>query len=122
MSDLIKVKGTIQEIKDLQTISDKFSKRELWLELPADDPKYNQLIAIDFINKSIPALDDFNTGDEVEISLNLRGRESKGRVFNSLAAFSINLVGVKKANTAKKEVYVSSNPDFIADEVDSLPF
>ena len=84
---MFKVTGKIFEIKPIQVVSDKFSKRELWLELP--DDKFPQTLCFEFANKLADKLNEFRKNDKVEITFGLRGRIFKERCYNALSGIDI---------------------------------
>ena len=51
--------------------------------------KYPQKVPFELYNDKIDLLKNFNKGDTVEVSFNLRGREWKGDYFSSLNAWKI---------------------------------
>lgn len=67
-------------------VSDKFSKRLL---VVVTDEKYPQTIAIEFGNDNMSKLDSIKPGDNVEVDVNLRGREWEGKYFVSLSGWRI---------------------------------
>jgi hypothetical protein len=80
------VTGKLHKIFDVQQVTDKFSKRELVLELGG---KYPQLVLFQLTGKRCGDIDDFRVGDTLRVEFALRGREWKGRqgeirYFNSL--------------------------------------
>lgn len=111
----LKVIGTITDIKDAQAITDKFTKRELILEIP--DDKYPQFCSFEFSNRGCEALDQFKIGQEVELTFSLRGREYKGKHYNSLAAYKIEQTGTqvkvveKVVNSIREAVEDFNSPD-----------
>lgn len=89
---MFKLKAIVKRVGDVQYISEKFSKRELVLEIP--DDKFPQTVLIEFTNDKTALLDSIGSGQEIEVSFSLRGREwtnDKGevRVFNTLNGFAI---------------------------------
>lgn len=89
---MFKVKATVKRIGDTVNVSEKFSKRELVVEVP--DDKYPQIVSFEFTQDKCALLDSVMEGQEVEVSFSLRGREWTNeagdvRVFNSLNAFRI---------------------------------
>lgn len=73
--------------------SDKFKKREFVLET-TDNPQYPQLIKIQLVNDKCALIDNFSFGDEIEVSINIQGREwtsTTGKIgyFNTLDAWKI---------------------------------
>lgn len=82
----IKVIGQTQEVG-----SNGFKKRDL---VVTTNEQYPQDISIDFIQNNCVLLDNFNIGDSVDVSINLRGREwtnPQGEVkyFNSIQGWRI---------------------------------
>ena len=88
----MEIKGNIKLIKETQTFGEKgFKKRELVIET---EEQYPQTILVEFIQDKCELLDNFSTGQNVTIGINLRGREwtnDSGEVkyFNSLNGWRI---------------------------------
>lgn len=85
------ITGTIKEIYPEQQVSDKFSKREIVITV-AD--KYPQHITVQFTQDKCALLDRYMVGDNVIVSVNLRGKQYQGRdgqtrYFNSIEAWKI---------------------------------
>lgn len=85
------IEGTIHVKGETQKISEKFSKRELVIKTKE---KYPQFIACQLSQDKCGLLDFYNVGDEVNASINLRGREwtsPKGEVkyFNTLEVWKL---------------------------------
>ena len=88
MSEEIKVKGTIKILGDTQSIGEKgFLKREMVITTP--DEKYPQDLKIEFIKDNCSKLDTFNVGDEVTVTVNLKGSEWNGKYYVSLTGWKI---------------------------------
>ena len=69
----MELKGTIKHIFDTQTVgSSGFRKREMVL---VTDERYPQTIKIEFVQERTALLDNFQPGDDVTVSFNVRGRE-----------------------------------------------
>jgi len=115
-----RITGTIFEIQPLQVISDKFSKREVWLRI--GDDKYPQTICIEFSNKKLDRLAEFSNGEEVNIDFELRGKEYKGRVFNTL--FGTNINPIPQADPSRvmtqEKIHEMNTP--VNSPTDDLPF
>lgn len=90
MSEKYELKGTIKLIGETQQVSEKFKKRTVVVTTP--DEKYPQDIAMDFNQDAGSKLDDFNVGDEVTVSFNLRGSEWKDKYFVNLTGWKIDKV------------------------------
>lgn len=86
----IEIKGTVKVLNATEQVTDKFAKKEVVLTIDHDS-KYPQDISIQAINDKISLLDSINVGDIVTIVANLNGRESKGRYYNSLTIFKLNV-------------------------------
>ena len=63
-----------------------FTKRMLVVET---DEQYKQKIAIDFVKDKTSVLDSYKIGDNVNVSINLRGSEYNGRYFVNLQGWRI---------------------------------
>ncbi len=85
MADLT-ITGNIVNVGETQTFG-TFTKRELWLSLPHD--KYPQVITIEWHNDRGDLVAGLNEGEEVRVHFDLRGREHKGRVYNSLVGWKV---------------------------------
>jgi len=111
----MEIKGTIEVIFDELVISDSFKKREFVLKY-ADNPEYPELLKLEFVQDKCALLDSYQVGQDVSISINLRGRkwtnkEGVDMYFNTLVAWKIGAVGV------------SPTPQQTQDEPeDDLPF
>jgi single-strand DNA-binding protein len=82
----LEVTGKLHQIFDMQQVTDKFSKRELVLELGG---KYPQLVLFQLTGKRCGDIDGYQVGDTLRVEFALRGREWKNRqgeikFFNSL--------------------------------------
>lgn len=115
--------GKIKVINETQSIGDKgFRKREVVI---TTQEHYPQHILIEFTQDKCELLDDYGVGQEVKVSLNLRGREwinPEGitKYFNSIQGWRIELIENQEAtpfNTIEQEqVSFIDNPD------NDLPF
>ena len=88
----MELKGTIKVINDTQTFGERgFRKRELVLTTKEE---YPQDVLIEFVKDKVDVLDNFGIGQEVTISINIRGREwinpeGEARYFNSIQGWKI---------------------------------
>ncbi len=125
----MEVQGKILEISDTQQISDNFKKREFVIEY-AENPQYPEFLKFECIQDKCNLLDNLSVGQEVTVSLNLKGRkwtDPQGQVkyFNSLQAWRIDPVNGSQAPEAKKtETPAANNQIFSAEDEsdDDLPF
>jgi hypothetical protein len=84
-------KGTVKHVSEVQVISDKFKKRTIWIETDGD---YPQTIEFQAANDKCDLLNDIDTGQQVNIHFNLRGREWTNadgvvKVFNTLDLWKV---------------------------------
>jgi hypothetical protein len=86
----MQVTGRIIHIGETESFGagGKFKKRTLVIETPG---KYPQKLPIEFTMKKAPMLDAYSLGQEVEIDINLRGREWKGKYYPSIEGWKIQL-------------------------------
>jgi hypothetical protein len=87
----MEVKGKIKFIGSTQQVSEKFSKREI---VVTTDEQFPQHISIEFNQDKCAVLDKYSVGDDVEVGINLRGREwtnpqGETKYFNSIQGWNI---------------------------------
>lgn len=114
----MQVKGKLYKIDSEQVISDKFKKREFVVETMDD---YPQLLSIQLTQDRTGLIDIFNVGDEVTVSINLRGRkwtnkEGVDKFFNTIEAWRIE--GATEQVSGQATEQVSGQ----AEEAGDLPF
>jgi hypothetical protein len=80
------IKGKIKSVGQTEQKSDKFAVRTFVVTI---EGKYPELIEFQLVNNNTLIIDPFSAGDEVDVHFNLKGREYKGRVYNSLQAWKI---------------------------------
>jgi single-strand DNA-binding protein len=90
----MKVKGKIHNVGALRVVSEKFKSKDVVI-LTAD--KYPQFITVQFTQDKTELITENNVGEQVEISINLRGREWKSptgeiKYFNTIEGWQINAV------------------------------
>jgi len=83
--------GIIKVIKDTQTISGSFCKREFVVTTQGE---YPQDIQLEFTQDNCVQLDANEVGQEVTVNFNIRGREwinpeGEAKYFNTLQAWNI---------------------------------
>lgn len=83
--------GELQEIFNLQSISDKFTKREFLLK--CKDGDYEQTVLLQLVNNNCGLLDNFSIGDTLRVNFNIRSnswtKEGVTRYIISLTARKI---------------------------------
>lgn len=118
----MEVQGKIKIKGETQTFGAKgFAKREL---VVTTDEQYPQMIMIEFVQDKCDLLDPYNVGDNVKVSINIRGREwvnpeGVAKYFNSLQGWRIEKL--EDAQEEAQEVFPSETT--IDNGVDdNLPF
>lgn len=90
----MEITGTIKAIFATQKVSDKFQKREFILTTEAGTP-YPQHIQIQLTQDKCDTLSNFFEGEQVKVSINLKGREWQDKntlqtkYFNTIEAWKI---------------------------------
>jgi hypothetical protein len=119
MSDSLEVTGVIKKVGDVLTISESFSKREIWIE---NGGEYPNTINLELHKDKCSLADNLKEGDEVKLLFNLRGRvwdDPKGgqRCFNTLAVWK-----VEELNKTAQSAPQSNAPAYTAPSSEQIPF
>lgn len=91
----MEIQGRIKQIGAVQTVgSNGFQKREM---VVTTEEQYPQPILIEFTQGNCSLLDNLSVGQQVKVSINIRGREwtnPEGKVvyFNSIQGWRIDLI------------------------------
>ena len=127
------IQGKLIRKFDTQQIKETFQKRELVVEY-AENPQYPEFIKFELIQSNCEQLNNFNEGDELKISFNLKGRkwtDKNGQevYFNSLQAWRLEPAGSAPASQPTSQPSTSNtNTDQASwsqesfSEDDDLPF
>ena len=90
----MKIKGKLVNVGQTIVVSDKFKKREIWIET---QEQYPQTLSLQIASSKC---DMFNAqvGQEVEVEINLKGKkwtnhDNVTSVFNTLEVWSWNVLG-----------------------------
>ncbi len=121
------IKGKLLEKFETVEIKDNFKKREFVLEY-AENPQYPELLKFELIQTNCEQLDDFQVGETVSVTFNLKGRkwtDPKGndKYFTSLQAWRLEKEGSAPTNTQNTES--APDPEWMNQsfsEDDDLPF
>ncbi|MBC7864578.1 MAG: DUF3127 domain-containing protein [Bacteroidia bacterium] len=93
---MFQVQGILKVKNNEVQVSDRFKKREFVLTTEANS-QYPQHVQFQLVQDKCSLINDFNVGEELKVSFNLRGREwakdSEVRYFNTLDAWRIERVG-----------------------------
>lgn len=92
----MEVSGKIKVIRDEQQVTATFRKREL---VVVTDEQYPQFISINFVQDKCDLLDNYQEGQEVKVSINLRGNEhvnqqGETKYYNDIQGWRIEAVNV----------------------------
>lgn len=125
----MEVTGKIKVINPTQQVSASFKKREI---VVTTEEQYPQHIIMDFVQDKTDLLDQYNVGEEVKVSVNLRGREwvspqGETKYFNTIQGWRIERVqagapanGQMPPMPAAQAFEPATN--FKEEEHDDLPF
>ncbi|MEH6658880.1 DUF3127 domain-containing protein [Leeuwenhoekiella marinoflava] len=125
----MEVQGKIKLVGETQTFgSNGFRKREV---VVITEEQYPQTIMVEFVQDKTDLLNNFNVGQNVKISINLRGREwvnpqGETKYFNSIQGWRIENLqeGAPAAGMPPVPPADQFEPasDFSDDDHDDLPF
>lgn len=123
----MEVIGKIKLIGEVQTFgSNGFRKREL---VVTTDEQYPQMIMIEFIQDKTDLLNNYSVGQDVKVSINLRGREwinpqGEAKYFNSIQGWRIENLSQSAPNTSNLPPVdqFDSVQNTSDEEPDDLPF
>lgn len=121
----MKVTGKIHFVGQVKQVSDKFKSKDVVI---LTNEKYPQHISIQFTQDKTELVNQNDVGDQVEVSINLRGREWKSpngeiKYFNTIEGWQINAMETaveNKGREALKETIIRES-GFQLDAND-LPF
>ena len=111
----MEITGKIKVLGNTQTVgSSGFRKREL--VITTEDSQYPQTIMTEFVQDKCDILNNYKVGQDVKVSINLRGREwvnpqGETKYFNSIQGWRIESVGSEQQATQQTQ-----------DDKDNLPF
>lgn len=116
--------GTVYRIFETQQINPTFRKREFVVEY-SENPNYPQFIKFEAIQEKCDDLNNFQLGDRVEVSFNLKGRkwinqQNQEVFFNTLDAWRIVKLDNASSNTSSNSYNNSSNPSSTSETLDSI--
>jgi len=94
------VEGKLHRVFPTEQKSANFAAREFVLEIP--DGNYPQLIKFQAVQDRCGILDNFNEGDQVRVSFDLRGREWNGKYMTNLNAWRME-AGGGESNSAQPQ-------------------
>lgn len=90
--------GKMKWIGTTQSFPSGFTKREFVVTTAHD--KYPQDIKFEVVKDKCPVLDDFDLGQDVQVSFDIRGNEYNGKYFVNLACWKLQAAdGASKASS-----------------------
>jgi hypothetical protein len=116
----MKVTGKIHNVGALRVVSEKFKSKDVVL---LTDEKFPQYISIQFTQDKTELITQNDVGQQVEVSINLRGREWKSptgeiKYFNTIEGWQINSV-----QNFDAQKFADKEPTIMVDDSDNdLPF
>jgi hypothetical protein len=125
----MEVTGKIKVVNAEQQVSASFRKREL---VVATEEQYPQFISINFVQDKCDLLNNYNVGEAVKVSINLRGREwvnpqGETKYFNDIQGWRIEKMQAEApanpgmAPMPPAEAFAPAT-NFNEEEHDDLPF
>ena len=123
----MEVTGKIKKIDETKTFGNNgFRKREIVI---TTDEQYPQMILIEFVQDKCDIMNNFKEGEEIKVSINLRGREwinpqGEAKYFNSIQGWRVEKVQAPGAGEVPPMDASSFAPATSVDdnEPDDLPF
>ena len=124
----MEITGKIKKIDETKTFgSNGFRKREMVI---TTEDQYPQMILVEFIQDKCDLLDNYKVGEDVKVSINIRGREwinpeGEAKYFNSIQGWRIEKLQaetpaeIPPADTVDAFEPADTNTDV---EPDDLPF
>lgn len=126
------VEGKLHRLFPTEQKSASFQAREFVLEIP--DGNYPQLVKFQAVQDRCAMLDNYNEGDRIKVSFDLRGREWNGKYLTNLNAWRIEGAGAATAAGSVTAAPATGDERFPADpfpdynntpppaNMDDLPF
>jgi hypothetical protein len=116
----MEVSGRVHHLGEEQQVSATFRKREL---VVTSQEQYPQHILIEFAQDKCDLLNNYNVGDPVKVSINLRGREwvnpqGETKYFNSIQGWRIE----KENSAAPMQPEPMPEEPMETDDDSDLPF
>lgn len=128
MENQIILTGNLYKINDTEQVSDKFRKRSAILEIPGKYPDYP---TVEFTQDKCDLLDGYSVGQEVKVSINIKGRlyqdknTGEQKSFNTIQAWRIESAGTAQApedTQAGEHSWAQAEAVTQNGEEDDLPF
>ena len=98
--------GKLKWIGATQSFPSGFSKREFVVTTAAD--KYPQDLKFEVVKDKCPVLDDYELGQDVQVSFDIRGNEFNGKYYVNLACWKLQGAGASSSSPSRKSAASSS--------------
>ena len=124
----MEVSGRIKVINPEQQVSATFRKREL---VVSTDEQYPQHILVNFVQDKCDILNSYKVGEQVKVSINIRGREwvspqNEVKYFNDIQGWKIDRMASEATSSQAPPMPATPAfepaPDFKEEDHDDLPF
>jgi len=120
----MEVLGKVKVIGNLTNVSASFKKQSL---VVTTEEQYPQFIEINFVQDKCDLLNNYKVGDNVKVSINLRGREwvnpqGETKYFNDIQGWRIEKAEAGATDETYKGKKEFTQPLALANEPDNLPF
>jgi hypothetical protein len=113
--------GKVKVIMEARTFGSGFTVREFVVTV--EEGKYPQDICLQCVQEKVSLLDTLQVGQEVTVTFDIRGRESKeGRYFNNLQAWRIQANEADAAPADAPPVTDEEVPADLEEFEDEIPF
>lgn len=123
----MEIRGRVHEVGQTQQVTESFKKRDLVVAY-AENPQFVEYISFQATQDRVNIFDGLTTGQEVEVSFNLRGRPWTNRdgvttYFNSLVAWKVTKLTNDPAASAPTYQDMPAPVDISGEaDDDGLPF
>lgn len=112
----MELQGKIKLIGETQTFDSGFSKRQIVI---TTNEQYPQDISVDFVKDKTEFLNSYKVGQDVKVSINIRGNEYNGKYYVNLQGWRIeNIESVPNVPLPPK----NEDAKLLQEEPDDLPF
>lgn len=125
----MEVSGKIRIVNPEVQVSATFKKREL---VVSTEEQYPQHISVNFVQDKCDLLNNYNVGEAVKVSINLRGREwvspqGETKYFNDIQGWKIERMAAEASSSLQAPPMPASEAfapatNFKEEEHDDLPF
>ena len=120
--------GKLKMVGEVQSFASGFTKREFVVTTAND--KYPQDLKFEVVKDKCAILDSYKTGDDVQVTFDIRGNEYNGKYFVNLSCFKLqSLSGGSSSSSqgAPRSQAASGNEPTMADmrdddDFDDVPF